>query len=260
VVEAGRTLGERLLYQRRPMLRGDDVATLQRHLGSLGFDAGRVDGIFGPQTHAALVDFQRNAGLTVDGICGPATLQALARVGGKAEEAVVAGVRERERLRDAPPTLRGQRIVVGEPGGLAALADATSRILARIGASVVTLHDPDESTQAGQANDLGAAVYVGLRLDPDRCGCASAFFRGHRGFESEGGRRLADAVQQVLPRVLGIPDLGTQGMALPVLRETRMTAVVVELGPPRVAVEHGAEVGQGLSRALASWASALCAE
>ena len=55
LVEAGRVLGDRLLYYRNPMLRGDDVATLQRQLGALGFDAGRVDGIFGsaPTTRCA---------------------------------------------------------------------------------------------------------------------------------------------------------------------------------------------------------------
>ena len=63
LVEAGYRLGDRLLYHRAPMLRGDDVAELQRLLGGLGFDAGRVDGIFGPDTAAALVEFQRNAGL-----------------------------------------------------------------------------------------------------------------------------------------------------------------------------------------------------
>ena len=44
------------------MLRGDDVAELQQDLGALGFDAGRVDGIFGPRTKDALEQFQRNIG------------------------------------------------------------------------------------------------------------------------------------------------------------------------------------------------------
>src|SRR3954453_10791041 len=36
LVEAGYRLGDRLLYLRSPMLRGDDVAELQRQLGTLG--------------------------------------------------------------------------------------------------------------------------------------------------------------------------------------------------------------------------------
>ena len=74
LVEAGHRLGDRLLYLRSPMLRGDDVAALQALLGALGFDAGRVDGIFGPDTQHAVAEFQRNTGLTTDGICGPATV------------------------------------------------------------------------------------------------------------------------------------------------------------------------------------------
>ena len=50
------------------MLRGDDVAELQQRLCTLGFDTGRVDGIFGDATVRALGEFQRNAGLPVDGI------------------------------------------------------------------------------------------------------------------------------------------------------------------------------------------------
>ena len=53
VVESGWRLGDRLLYRRRPMLRGDDVAELQRRLNGLGFDAGREDGIFGDDTDRA---------------------------------------------------------------------------------------------------------------------------------------------------------------------------------------------------------------
>jgi N-acetylmuramoyl-L-alanine amidase len=60
LVEAGCRLGDRFLYRRSPMLRGDDVAELQQRLSALGFDTGRVDGIFGDQTSIALGDFQRN--------------------------------------------------------------------------------------------------------------------------------------------------------------------------------------------------------
>ncbi|MGD9754642.1 MAG: peptidoglycan-binding protein, partial [Acidimicrobiia bacterium] len=81
LVEAGYQLGDRQLYLRAPMMRGDDIADLQGRLGALGFDAGRADGIFGPLTAAALAEFQRNAGLSSDGICGPDTVEALHRLG-----------------------------------------------------------------------------------------------------------------------------------------------------------------------------------
>jgi len=56
----------------RGLLRGDDVATLPRLLEALGFDAGRVDGIFGPDAAAVPSDFHRNVGIAVDDrILGP---------------------------------------------------------------------------------------------------------------------------------------------------------------------------------------------
>lgn len=260
LVEAGFVLGNRLLYYKRPMLRGDDVAALQRQLGALGFDAGRVDGIFGPETNDALSDFQRNVGLTVDdGILGPETLRILLRVSGRAGgRNVVAEVRERLRLREAPRTLNGRRVVVGETGGLAALADSVRRVLLRAGSTVYTVHDPDESTQARQANRLNGDVYVGVRLDPEAEGCTTAYFAGYNGVGSEGGRRLAETVQATVPQALGIADLGVRGMRLDVLRETRMPAVLVELGPPAVVVEHGPAVAAALVLALGMWATSPC--
>src|SRR3989338_5919647 len=46
--EAQWKLGDRSLYlQQPPLLRGDDIATLQSRLTEMGFDCGRVDGVFG---------------------------------------------------------------------------------------------------------------------------------------------------------------------------------------------------------------------
>ena len=63
LIEAGFQLGERLLFLSHPNLRGDDVAELQVRLAQLGFNPGRIDGIFGPLLDEALSDFQRNCGL-----------------------------------------------------------------------------------------------------------------------------------------------------------------------------------------------------
>ena len=261
LVEAGYRLGDRLLYYKRPMFRGDDVAELQRRLGGLGFDAGRVDGIFGPQTSLALKDFQRNVGVTLDdAIVGRDTLRVLLGLSGRINGEVVSGVRERQRLLEAPRTLIGRRVVVGETGGLSSLADSVRRALIRTGCSVYTLHDPDESAQARQANQLGGEVYLGLRLEPETPGCEADYFVGHNGIGSEGGRRLAEAVQAIVPAALGIPDLGVRGMRVPVLRETRMPAVLACLGPAVVVVEQAGAVAARLTEALAMWVTAPCGE
>jgi peptidoglycan hydrolase-like protein with peptidoglycan-binding domain len=64
----------------RPMRigqRGFDVAALQFLLSSRGFGPGRFDGGYGPNTSAAVRWFQAAAGLAVDDVAGPATLNAL---------------------------------------------------------------------------------------------------------------------------------------------------------------------------------------
>jgi N-acetylmuramoyl-L-alanine amidase len=254
LVEAGFKLGDRLLYRRTPMLRGDDVAELQQRLGSLGFDPGRVDGIFGALTSSALLEFQRNAGLPTDGIAGPTTMNELWRVQARHEDpGLVSTVRDRERLRQGPPTLAGQHLAVGESGGLATTVGALGRRLVAAGARVSTLHHPDDSTQAVEANTARVAVYMGLRLAPERPGCQTWYYAGYR-YESPGGRRLAEVIQEVVPASLGLPDLGALGMSVPVLRETKMPAVVVELGPAQVVVEQGRALVAALARALGTWA------
>lgn len=53
---------------------GDEVKSIQRKLSSLGYYKGSVDGIYGQQTKSAVTAFQRNCGITADGICGNQTL------------------------------------------------------------------------------------------------------------------------------------------------------------------------------------------
>lgn len=57
--------------------RGDAVRDLQRSLKDLGYYRMSVDGIFGAGTTTAVREFQRKMGLTVDGVAGPQTLNAL---------------------------------------------------------------------------------------------------------------------------------------------------------------------------------------
>lgn len=57
--------------------RGAQVAFLQTALARAGYDPGAADGIFGARTRAAVMAFQRSAGLTPDGIAGPRTHRAL---------------------------------------------------------------------------------------------------------------------------------------------------------------------------------------
>ena len=57
--------------------RGQLVRDVQQALKNRGYYTGNVDGIYGTGTYNAIVSFQRDNGLTADGIAGTATLSAL---------------------------------------------------------------------------------------------------------------------------------------------------------------------------------------
>ena len=71
---------------------GRAVAKLQARLKKVGFNPGRVDGDFGPATKAALIGFQKSAGLLADGIAGPRTLGSLGLVANDSLPSVIPGV------------------------------------------------------------------------------------------------------------------------------------------------------------------------
>lgn len=54
--------------------RGEEVRKIQTKLKQLGYYNGSVDGIYGNNTKNAVISFQKNCGLTADGIAGPKTL------------------------------------------------------------------------------------------------------------------------------------------------------------------------------------------
>jgi len=226
LVESGFALGDRLLYERSPNLRGDDVAELQHRLNALGFDAGREDGILGHQSAAAIREFQRNTGLSVDGILGPETLRSLNRVGSTTPGSVAA-VREREELRH-PRRLQDHRVFVAVGPEFQSLGDVIGRTLSGTGAQTITdFSGEDDSIIAGRANQYRADLFIGLRAG-DRPGCRCHYFASGD-FRSEAGFRVARAIQDELESVLGPTDGdGPYGRTFAILRETRMAAVVCE--------------------------------
>lgn len=57
--------------------RGSEVEAVQQALKDRGIYSGSVDGIYGSATEAAVKKFQKQQGLTADGIAGPQTLKKL---------------------------------------------------------------------------------------------------------------------------------------------------------------------------------------
>ena len=227
LVEAGYRLGDRLLYHRTPMLRGDDVLELQEKLNALGFDAGRGDGMFGPHTAEALRDFQRNVAAVPDAICGPESIAALDRLSRFAGGSV-ASVREKEALRDGSLQLAGRRVYLAVEPGLDALGDVVAKGLMELGADVlVDGSGEDDSMVASEANRYAADLFLGLRFGdiPGHCSCD--YFASHAS-RSEAGCHVARCVTEELATALGDPPAEPNGRAYAVLRETRMPAVVCQ--------------------------------
>lgn len=255
LVGASFALGDRLLYVSRPMMHGDDIRELQRRLNRLGFDCGYDDGLFGPQTVAAVRDFQLNAGLQVDGIAGLETIDHLLRLHRAHQEAPVAAVREREALRHQHRgSIAGVRLMVDpghsvddpgfrSPEGVAEhevtwrIAAALEGRLAALGAHVVLSRGPHTtptpSQRAAQANDEDVELILSIHLN----GVGSVHGRGaaayHFGTEaqiSDRGRRLAHLALDHVVAATGTPDCRVHPSTIAILRESRAPAAVIEPG------------------------------
>jgi N-acetylmuramoyl-L-alanine amidase len=237
-----------------PNLRGDDVSELQDALARLGFDCGRPDGIFGPLTARALEDFQHNCGLYVDGVCGADTVRALrvlARQTGSGPG--ITTVRELEMLTARARRLADLRIVIGQFGGLSGLTRPLVQALRQRSATVVASDEPDAGAQAVAANRFAAAAYVGFEVQVD--GGPTIHHYRVSAFESVGGRALAERLA-IACRRTGAFDAEVRGMRLPILRETRMPAVLITVSDALVLLDAGVDLVDAVVDALEDWAAA----
>ena len=247
-------LGDRLLSLASRPFVGDDVAMLQERLLELGYDAGRVDGIFGIRTTEALRGYQRERGLVADGRCGPATLRDLTQLGRLVTGGRPHALRESEELHRSGVSLVGKTVVL-DPGhgghdrgatghGLeeaAVVEDLAGRLEGRLTASGVRAHlsrswndCPSDAERAGFANDIGADLLVSLHVDrapsPRPQGVASYHFGTGSGVTSTVGEQLASLVQREVVARTGLTDCRVHGKTWEILRLTRMPAVRLELG------------------------------
>lgn len=66
-----------VLRVKKPLMTGELVKTVQKRLKQLGFHSGPTDGVYGPQTAAAVQAFQMAKGLLPDAEVGRSTAKAL---------------------------------------------------------------------------------------------------------------------------------------------------------------------------------------
>ncbi|HUY85806.1 MAG TPA: hypothetical protein VMU77_01725, partial [Acidimicrobiales bacterium] len=194
-------------------------------------------------------------GLVPDGIFGKASAAELDRLsirgGGPS---LMAEVKERELLRQSPRTLDGQTITIGYDPGLEKLVGKVTAILKNVGANVSMDCEPDGSTQAKVANLASASLHLSFSLNDGETGFSMAYYSGFK-FESAGGKALAQSIQDRLSAIVPARDSHPLGMALPVLRETRMTAVSCDMGSHVANEGQLGLMAQAIFDALVSWAS-----
>ena len=222
LVEAGWRLGDRLLYLSRPNLRGDDVAELQVLLAQLGFNPGRIDGIFGPLLKDALEDFQRNCDILVDGTLTRRTLHELLRVAPSSQSRdLVTDARDHAGFDD------------GDEGPVVLSGDEAlrSRILAVVGSQLNIKSLASESTEAiaSYANERNASVVLSFAEQEHVDGIHLHYWAGYHS-HSRKGERLASSIASALSQRELPGRIELTGMALPILRETRMTTLFIEYG------------------------------
>jgi N-acetylmuramoyl-L-alanine amidase len=249
--ESSWVLGDRVLSLNSPPMTGDDVRDLQGKLNSLGFSAGKHDGIFGEQTVAAIQDFQQNLAIKEDGVVGAETIEALDRLRLVLRHGLGPRVRERELRRAVPPGLLGKRIAVDpghggeDPGNMSPFGDSEADLAFHLAASVARRLDrsgaisiltrgpndgPTDEERSEIANQFSADLLISIHLNAhtsEEAEGAATYFFEREGVASEPGEHLAEVMGEALV-ASGRNDCRSHGRNYPLLRHTRMPALVVE--------------------------------
>jgi len=97
---------------------------------------------------------------------------------------------------------------------------------------------------------VGADLYLGLTLTD---GASSIAYYAVSGFESVGGRRLAELLHTHVAPLLPTLEAHPRGMRLPVLRETRMPAVLCAFGPAETVSELSPRLASAMAWAVGAW-------
>jgi len=278
LVEAGYKAGERLLYLRIPPFRGADVLMLQRSLNRLGFNAGPEDGILGELTERAVLDFQKNVGLVMDGMVDESVLKIMAKVTKDGEpHSSEAKIPDRNGGQAGGRLLTELTIVIdpghgGDDAGYVTESGLSekemnlrpalllARALESLGSKVILTRNDDSGLALYDrpmiANAAHADIFLSIHHNSGtsaRAQGAVGYFFCRQGYFSEAGGLLAQHIVDRLASELGVPALPAMGQNFTVLRETEMTAVMVEpvfITDPKLAALDQEELGRRESEAI----------
>lgn len=237
------------------LMRGDDVTTLQQRLTEMGFDCGRVDGIYGPLTELAIREFQRQVGLSADGVAGVGTFKALIRLTGTVKGGAPSSLRDEYLVRRRGPALNGKVVVLDASfGGIAKgceafglneaqiVLDVAQRLEGRLNALGVRTFltrgketNPTEAERIEFANKCGADLVISLHLEHHKNPIASGvatYYYGSDAHEvhSVVGEKLATLIQREISARTDLVNCRTHARTWELLRLTKAPTVRVDLG------------------------------
>jgi len=253
LVDAGYKIGDRLLYLKVPPLRGDDVKTIQSWLKVLGFYTYNENGIFHENTHNALIEFQKNMNLPVDGIAGETTLKHLRNLKRIIESRksynypFVKSYKENSSIEKIRVILDYGENIDNKSEGFKFYKEkiyicksvvnfCRSMLLEKGIDTLLTVNDVINtslflSDRIDFANKSDADILISVNpassSDPDSNGSSCFYFQGFKSY-SISGKSIANLIQDKLVYNLNLLDCRVHGANFAILKETKMTAVVVE--------------------------------
>ena len=254
--EARFKLGDRVLsFNSSSVMRGDDVSNLQDRLIQMGFNCGKVDGVFGANTERAVKEFQKSVGIFSDGKCGPATLISLMRLVKTVSGGAPNQLRESVKHSVRSPALANKVIVIdpswgGEFTGESANGVVESEIvfdlaqrlegrLIALGVNVVLTrsanNSPLEIDRIKVANSVNADLVIALKVDSykneNANGVATYFYgREDKGVRSVVGERFANLMQREICARTDLLNCQTHAKSWDLLRLTVAPTVRIDLG------------------------------
>jgi N-acetylmuramoyl-L-alanine amidase len=254
--EARFRLGDRVLvFNTTALMRGDDVANLQDRLIQMGFNCGKVDGVYEITTENAVKEFQKSVGILSDGRCGPATLISLMRLAKTVSGGAPSALRESINHSVRSPALANKVIVIdpswgGEFTGESAngvneseivfdLAQRLEGRLIALGVNVILTrsanNSPLEKDRIKVANSVNADLVIALKVDSyknEKANGVATYFYGRedKGVRSVVGERFANLIQREICARTDLLNCRTHGKSWDLLRLTVAPTIRIDLG------------------------------
>ena len=254
--EARFKLGDRILsFNQAIVMRGDDVSNLQARLIQMGFNCGKVDGVYEITTENAVKEFQKSVGILSDGRCGPATLISLMRLAKTVSGGAPSALRESINHSVRSPALANKVIVIdpswgGEFTGESAngvneseivfdLAQRLEGRLIALGVNVILTrsanNSPLEKDRIKVANSVNADLVIALKVDSyknEKANGVATYFYGRedKGVRSVVGERFANLIQREICARTDLLNCHTHGKSWDLLRLTVAPTIRIDLG------------------------------